>query len=463
MGFRYLDELANLLKNNKIDYKHPYYKLYIYVRKKLLKLKIQFFVRKRIAEILTQKKKYIQSKKPSFEFPYDDKYSILERTVSSIEENNRLESFVYEQMISSQEQSNGYIAELEEIILKKIFTSLDEMQRKYDDMSTIEQSYSIIELKNIIEEECIKTLNTIVINNHKIVTEGKIEKKHFLELFEFVVENNKEIHMANHLYQQQLEQAIELQNKKQIIENFEPLFYQNIVPIIEDEIKKIDQKIIKILLGNKTLRNKFIVNNNYDELKRQIIMNEYIPNYIDASLDLEIYKLINVRCRLYNEVMTIKKEQQKDDLLPQTPESLKLKLREKFDELEIVSKSEYDVGQMLKRLKQLIFKQIVESNNESYIKYIKTIIDLNNYSKLCPFYVNSVGSMTILDAIYIYCVLINIDIADNDLEKYNQLIEFINDNKITLISGKMENEINQIIQDQFDSYCLQKKKLVRRK
>lgn len=321
----------------------------------------------------------------------------------------------------------------------------------------------IRELKEKIEQICAGILNSVEINNKKVVNYRKIDVENFKELYSALDEQTvKAIHNLSKIETIKMHGYSKLQNQFKILENIESIFYGAVIEIIDEIIKK-SKKKLKTKLSEKNfkkerkilIRKKIFING-------EICLNEYLPEVIEKSnFDLEIYKEINIICRLIELKNSIKSKcnpKTKKYISQLEKEELKKKIEQQIENTALGKISTFDIKPLLQieleNFKKRRKNQIIRINKKlAYVKeleqrFLKSIT-CNIKNVWGPI---NTSIMTPLEAIYVYNVLININESGKNLEAYRILIDFVIDKKVEILDSATEKLIKKITQEQFENY-----------
>lgn len=470
----YLNELKKIITLYKIEENDSYYDIYEYICKTQRDLKILLIIDETIIERIESKKKYLEKTlKKNFngeiidynEFPVigdiiknivvDD--LIEYKALQIIEGNQPLES--------SQGLSSKNIAELEIRIYKAILEEIKEIEKKYNKKEENKpREKQILDLKEKIEQKCISILIPVEINNKRLVKEGKIDLKLFKELYNLLDDDTiKILHELTKIETEKTGIYYNIKNIFEILENLNDIFYSLILEIINEKVEKIDNILTITILDPKYKKEKSMLMKNNNLNKNQVDLGEYLLDYME-KFDIEIYEMLNIRCRLmeiYNMIKETTPNIKIEKIISETEKAnLKKELQNQIKNISIESTSSTDIIMLLKdtlnKFQRKKEKELIQNRSQlikqkelesTLISLLPKECDIKSlYTPICK------NITTPLEAIYIYNTLISINESGRNIDRYKELIEFVSDEQIKIIKPEIENIIRQIINEQFEKY-----------
>lgn len=434
-----------------IDANSQYHDLYEYIRKTQRDLKILLIIDNIIMGRITKKreilKEELQENFDDIKNDYDT-YPVMEEIFRKILTNEYLEYETVEIM----NKGPKHIKKLETKIYNQI---LKEIEPSISNEKEIEQ------LKEKITKKCICILETFEINKKKIIKDGKIDEEVLKEIYDMLDEPT--IHQIQELMKIETEKTniyYELKQIFEILENINQIFDNLTLDVIKEQLEKLDQEIIECLENPKYKREKeeLIKNNHYEDT---LALGSHMPEYI-KKFDVEIFTKIKKRCHIMKLFTTINEKSIDTKGIKQLSEkelnNIKENLKEQIEVITLEDKEIKSAIEILKETQREFKKQkenelinlrtiLIEKEN------METLIETKKTQKLKPLYLATCNNvMTPLEAIYVYIIMTSIDKSQTNIESYRELIEFIDDREIEIISPETEFAISQIANEQFGIY-----------
>lgn len=476
----YLKELKKVITLYKIEENDPYYYLFEYIKKTQRDLRILLIIDEIITKKLKNKKRYLEEslkRNLNGEIIEYDAFPVVGpmlkkiiydqlteyKTLEAIEGNKKIESL--------QNLPSENIVELETRIYQQVLLEMAEIEKRYNGIEqTTPREKQIQELKDQIEQICTNTLAKIEINNKRIVQDGKINIEVFKELYsELDDETIKLIHEVTEIETQKMFTYYRLQKELIVMDNIDKTFYQIVLEIIKEKIKKQDIKTIELLSKPNYKKEKESLIRNNNLINDRIRMNEYLPDYVE-KFDSKIYEILNIRCRLIELKEKLKDITEKEfDISEKEKMILKQNIKNQIKNIRMGTTNTKDVMMLLKnelekfktKKKQELFERrnrlVNEKEKERII--LEKIREKNNIKNIdIP---SNKNITTPLEAIYIYNTLITLNESGKNMDNYRELIDFISDKKVEIINPKIEDIIRQITLEQFEKYFLEIKEQIK--
>lgn len=461
----YLEELKKIIILGQMGTNNSYHDLYEYICKTQRNLKILLIIDNIIMERITTKRKILKEESQenfNIESGYDE-YPIVEEIFKKILINGYLEYETLEMMEEGSLTVSKHIKKLETTIYNQILKEINEIEKKYSKGETsTSNNIEIEQLKEKIIKECICILEKIEVNRKKLVKDGKIDEETLKEIYNML--DDATIHQIHELIKIETEKTniyYELKKTFEILDNINNIFDNLALDVIKEQLEKIDKEIVKNLENPKYKKEKeeLIRNNHYEE--ETLAIGSCMPEYI-KKFDLEIYTKINKRCRIMKLFTTINEKSIDTKGIAHLSETEKKAIKENLKEqIQIMSIEDNEIKSTIEILKEMqrefknqkekelinLRTMLIEKEN------METLIETKKTKKLKSLYLATCNNtMTPLEAIYAYDILIIINESTSNIELYRKLIEFIDDKEIEIISPEIELAIKKIANEQFGIY-----------